>query len=166
MPWQSEPLREDHVLEGFCCGQDDLDRWLKEFARHAAKLRTAITFVWADDKRVVAYYALCAHQVRRDELATRRLLRGQPALIPATLVAKLALDQGLRGQDLGEQLLVDALQRILVASAEVAARLVVVEAVNGDVAGKFYERFGFVRTEPGGTRLVRPIADIAKDLEV
>ena len=165
MPWQSEPLSEDHELAGFCSGVNDLDYWLKEFALHAAKLRTATTFVWVANLQVVAYYALCAHQVQREQLVVRRVARGQPDTIPAVLIARLALHRSLQGQELGGQLLVDALQRVLIASANVAARLVVVDALNDAVATKFYEAFGFMRTEPGGTRLVRAISAIAKDFE-
>jgi GNAT superfamily N-acetyltransferase len=77
----------------------------------------------------------------------------------------LALDQSLQGRELGGQLLVDALQRILIASANVAARLVALDALDEAVASKFYEPFGFERTEPGGTRLVRALSGIARDFE-
>ncbi|MHB8244720.1 MAG: GNAT family N-acetyltransferase [Acidimicrobiales bacterium] len=162
MSWQSERLRQDHVVDEFASGEEDLDHWLKEFALHASRVRTASTFVWAKDKRVVGFYALCAHHLQRAELRSTRVAKGRPGIIPATLIAKLGLDQTLQGQEYGGQLLVDALERIVIASAEVAAKLVVVDALNDRVT--FYEKFGFVRTEPEGTRLVRTVSDIAKDL--
>lgn len=138
-----------------------MDAWLLENAADAARRNTAVTWVWTDDERVVAYYSLSAHKVARDDVP-RALGRGGPVEIPAVMVGKLALDKTLQGRGLGGALLADALTRIVSATQVVAARVVVVDALNEDVA-EFYERFGFSRV-PGSLRLVRRIRDIAADL--
>lgn len=84
--------------------------------------------------------------------------RGGPAEIPAVLLARLALDVHLRGEGLGAVLVADALDRIVVATNVVAARLVVVDALAEPVA-RFYEQLGFRRI-PGSHRLVQKVADI------
>src|SRR5436305_13788503 len=160
---ESVPLTDRHSLSGFDSGKPDLDEWLKKQALHAAAMRTARTFVWTDDAKVVAYYALSGHQVNRDAVAPR-VARGSPTHIPAVLLAKLVLDRSLHGQRHGAALLVDAMERIVAATEIVAARLVVVDAVDED-AVSFYEHFGFVRTAPDSLRLVQKVSDIAKALE-
>jgi len=55
------------------------------------------------------------------------------------LLARLALHLNLRGQDLGGVLLADALSRVVDATQQVAARVVVVGALTERVA-EFYER--------------------------
>ena len=60
---------------------------------------------------------------------------------------------------MGGVLLVDALARVVVASRTVAARFVVVDAVD-DRAAAFYEHHGFRRV-PGTPRLVQKVSDIA-----
>jgi predicted N-acetyltransferase YhbS len=111
-------------------------------------MNVARTFVWAEEnKRVVAYYALAAHQVASE-------------VLPAVLIGKLALDASLQGQGLGASLLADAAQRIVEATETVAARLVVVDAIDGKAA-TFYEHFGFVRTAPGSSGLVQKRSDLA-----
>jgi predicted GNAT family N-acyltransferase len=123
-------------------------------------MNVARTFVWAEEGgEVVAYYTLAAHQVSKDDLP-RQLARGGPRQIPAVLVGKLALDQKLQGNGFGASLLVDALQRLLQATEVVAARLVVVDAID-DRATKFYEHFGFVLTAPSSRRLVQKRSDVA-----
>jgi len=154
-----EQLSEGHQLGEFSSNQPVLDRWLVEHALDAAASRTARTFVWRrGDRVVVGYYSLTAHLLRREELP-RSLGRGGPRQIPAVLLARLALDRSLQGQGLGGALLVEALERVLAATETVAARFVVVDAIDQDAA-RFYEHHGFSLI-PGTLRLVQKISDIA-----
>jgi GNAT superfamily N-acetyltransferase len=156
----SEPLRQDHTLDGFDSGKPDLDGWLAQHARGAEARRTGRTFVWQDD-RVVAYYTLTAHLLVREDLP-KSLGRGGPRQIPAVLLARLALDKSLQGQ--GCVLLADALTRVVVATQTVAARFVVVDAID-DAAAAFYEHHGFRRV-PETSRLVQKLSDVAAALEI
>lgn len=105
----------------------------------------------------MGYYALAAHKVARDD-APSKLGRGGPVEIPAVLLARLALSESLRGQDLGAVLVADALQRVVDATQTVAARLVVVDAMHERVA-LFYEMLGFRRI-PASLLLAQKVADI------
>lgn len=147
-----------HDVEGFSCGEVGLDAWLREHAAVADRRRTSRTWVWVDDQdRVRAYFALVAHVVARGDVPSR-VGRGGPAEIPAVLLAKLALDVTLQGKGLGSLLVADALERVLVATDIVGARLVVVDALSPDLAG-FYERMGFRRI-PDSLLLVQKVADL------
>lgn len=162
--FRSEPLDPDrHDLAGFSCGEPSLDLWLREQAVAATARRTARTWVWTDHSgAVVGYYALAAHKVARDDVPAR-VGRGGPVEIPAVLLARLALDHLLRGHNLGEVLVADALSRIVHATQTVAARLVVVDALHEPVAA-FYERLGFRRI-PNSLLLVQKITDIEAALD-
>lgn len=124
---------------------------------------TARTFVWHDDGRVVAHYALAGHQVVRESVPAK-IGRGGPNVIPAVILGKLALDRRLHGRGLGLDLLVDASERILAAVKLVAARVVVVDAID-DNAANFSEKYGYLRTSADSRRLVRKISDLARDFE-
>jgi predicted GNAT family N-acyltransferase len=160
--YRSFPLGSEHDLAKFSSGNQELDAWLRDYADHASRMNIARTFVWAENKQVVAYYTLAAHQVA-SEVLPHRIARGGPLQIPAVLIGKLALDASLQGQGLGGSLLADAAQRIVDATETVAARLVVVDAVDAvdDRAVTFYEHFGFVRTAPGSLRLVQKRSNLA-----
>lgn len=146
----------------FTSGQPELDRWLQQHALSAQARRTARTFVWhVGDSRVVAYYALAAHLLERDELPAK-LGRGGPRQIPSVLLARLALDQTLQRRGLGGVLLADALDRVLVAAETVAARFVVVDAIDLQAAA-FYEHHG-LRSIPESHRLVAKLGDLAAAL--
>lgn len=110
---------------------------------------------------VLAYYSLTAHLLQRDELP-HRLGRGGPRQIPAVLLARLALDDSLQGQGLGGALLADALHRVVAATETVAARFVVVDAID-ERATTFYEHHGFRRL-PQTRRLVAKVADVGASL--
>jgi GNAT superfamily N-acetyltransferase len=74
------------------------------------------------------------------------------------LLARLALDQSLQGHGLGGALLADALERIVAAIETVAARFVVVDAID-DTAAAFYAHHGF-RQVPETRRLVQKVSDV------
>lgn len=146
-------------LTQFDCGDPSLDKWLRTRALHTEALRTVRTFVWAVDGVVAAYYSVAAHSVPRTALPNT-LSRASPAVIPAYLLAKLALSRRLHGQGLGRVVLDDALQRCLMAGISAGARLVVVDAIDTDAA-RFYESQGFTRTLIPG-RLARKLSDVAE----
>lgn len=110
---------------------------------------------------MLACHSLTAHLLQREELP-RSLSRGGPRQIPAVLLARLALDRSLHGQGLGGALLADALGRVVAATETVAARFVVVDAID-EPAASFYEYHGFRRI-PDTRRLVQKISDIAAAL--
>lgn len=88
-----------------------------------------------------------------------------PERIAAVLLGKLAPDTTLHGRGLGGQLLFDAYQRLLAATQTVAARYLVVDAVD-DAAVGCYEHYGFTRAAfEMSMRLVRRVKDIQADVE-
>ena len=161
--YRSRPLDDDADVSRFSCGEPSLDEWLVEHARTAEAKRTARTFVWVgDDGDVAGYYAITAHLLDRGSLPLR-LGRGDPSEIPAVLLAKLALRKDLHGQGLGAELLADALDRIVGATKVVAARYVVVDAID-DGACDFYAHHGFLQVPAHERRLVRRVSDVAAAL--
>jgi predicted N-acetyltransferase YhbS len=80
-------------------------------------------------------------------------------VIPAILLARLALDRSHQGQGIGAELLWDALRRAVVANRQAAARLVVVDAIDGHAAS-FYDHFGFGPIPGNPTRLVQKMSSI------
>jgi GNAT superfamily N-acetyltransferase len=140
--WLSAALAADHQLDRFACGQQALDEWLRDRARTAHVQGTARTWVWtaAGSNLVVAYFSVAPTQVVREELTSSQA--GGVSVVPAYLLARLALDLSLRGQGLGGELLVDALGRIVAAADVAGGRLIVVDAID-EAAAAFYARHDF-----------------------
>jgi GNAT superfamily N-acetyltransferase len=145
--WAIELLRSDHNRADFSCDTPSLDRYLKEQAGQDLRRNVAAPFVLVAEgggTRIHGYYTLLSYGIDVGELpvaVAKKLPRYR--LIPATLLGRLAVDQTFQGQGMGEFLLMDALHRALVQSAEIAAAAVVVDAIN-DGAIRFYRHFGFV----------------------
>ncbi|HUC23123.1 MAG TPA: GNAT family N-acetyltransferase [Streptosporangiaceae bacterium] len=148
---------ERHYLDAFDCGNESLDRWLRNSADRAQRQDTGRTWVWHDGShRVVAYYTLAAHML--DRAKTTENPGSVPSDVPATLLGKLALSQDLRGQGLGTQLLTDAVTRCARSNDLVASRYVVADAID-DAAERFYLRHRFIKI-PDTARLYIRMKDI------
>ena len=102
---------------------------------------------------MLGYYTLSASVLSVGEVAPElaRKLPRYPQL-PVTLIGRLAVDLRLKGQGCGEYLLMDALHRSLIHSAEIAAMAVVVEA-KAETAAAFYRHFDFRPLQASPRRL-------------
>lgn len=166
-PLFRERLRPDHDLTAFSSGDATLDHWLHRSALTADRAGTARTYVWVDEFGAVrAYFSLVPHVVRRADLPAK-LGRGSPDLIPAVLLARLALAEKLHGQPerWGTVLLLDALHVAVTAIRRVGGRLIVVDAID-DKAKSFYEHHDFKPVSSDPYRLVLKASDVARALDV
>ena len=82
-------------------------------------------------------------------------------MVPATLLARLAVDRSEAGQGFGQALLKDAFARFLRAQEIVASRVLLVHAIDDD-ARHFYEHFGFEASAVDKYHLYLPTKDIKK----
>lgn len=136
--------RKAHRVDQFSCGQAPLDRWLIAYAGQNQQRDAARTFLTTEpDGKVAGYYTLVAAQVEHEQATPsvgRGLSRHFP--IPVALIARLAVAVQHQRTGLGRSLLLDALQRILRASDQLAVRAATVDALD-DHAASFYRHFGF-----------------------
>lgn len=158
-PRRLERLGPQHRLDGFHCGNESLDRWLRDHALAAQQMDVARTFVLLDGERVAGYFSLTMGSVHRAE-APRALVRGLPGYpVGMVLLARLAVDRADQGHGLGALLLAEALRKAVAAGVAAAARLVVVDATD-ETAARFYTRQGFIAVPDHPLRLYRRMKDI------
>lgn len=137
-----EKLARNHIIEGFDCGAEPLDTYLRRFALGSQSAGAAQTYVATLGQRVVGYYSLSTAQVEYAE-APERLRKGLARHpIPVVLVARLAVDRTWQGKGLGAALLLDSLRRIVVAADVIGVRAVMVHAKD-EAARRFYKHFDF-----------------------
>ena len=137
-----EPLAPDHQLDGFSCGQEALDAWLKTRARRNEREGASRTYVVCEDRAVVGYYALAVGAVIAAE-APGKVRRNMPDPIPVMVLGRLAIDQIRQSQGLGSALLRDAILRTLQAAEIGGIRALLVHALD-DEAARFYQHHGFM----------------------
>ena len=138
-----ERLGDHHAVGNFSCGVKDLDDWLSVHALDNQRRDLSRTFLLLDDAdRVVGYYALTMGGVRKEALPTR-YGRGLPKFdIGMVLLARFAIADERRGQGLGRDLLIEAIERAADAGTHVAARFIAVDPID-EAARAFYAKFGF-----------------------
>ena len=159
---QFQALQDNHDTEGFTCGVDALDRWLKSIARQHISKGVSRTFVAIDPAnlaQVIGYYSLTVAEIDTDKLP-KDIARKLPRRVPLVLIGRLATALAARGQGIGALLLVDALKRIIRVANDVGVTLVLVDAKD-DPAASFYQHFGFVPLPDNPLRLALPV-DTAK----
>lgn len=159
-----ERLSAAHDSAGFSCEHASLTDYLLKVAGQNERGDLAACYVALPigSDKVAGYYTLSAHAVLCDELSTEQR-KGLPRYerIPALLIGRLARDLSMRGQCLGELLLVDAITRL--ASAAAAGRMVVVDPIDAKAA-EFYVRYGFAPLGQATARLYLPMSIARKAL--
>lgn len=159
-----EALAKTHERGGFACGVEALNRYLTQQARQDAERHVAAPFVLVEPPgvSVLGYYTLSASVVSVIDIAAdlAKTLPRYPQL-PVTLLGRLAVDQRLKGQGMGEFLLLDALRRSLSRAADVAAMAVVVDAKN-EAAAAFYGHYEFRPLHSLPSRLYLSMTKVAR----
>ena len=152
----------EHDVSEFDCGVPELDLWLKRRALQNESCRASRTFVIAEGKRVVGYYALATGAVSQ-AVATGRVRRNMPEPIPVMVLARLAIDRGQQRSGLGSALLRDALLRTLAAAEVAGIRAVLLHAISEE-AKRFYLHHGFAESPVEPMTMMVTLADIEKAL--
>jgi hypothetical protein len=129
------PLKAEHDLSDFDCGESALNDWLRNRALKNES-RFSRTYVVCEENRVIAYFCISAGSVER-AAAPGKLRRNAPDTIPVSVIGRLAVSRNDAGRGLGADILSDALRRIAVASQSIGIGAVLVHAKD-DRAKRFY----------------------------
>lgn len=155
-----------HDRAAFSCGRPSLDDFIRSHASQYEKRRLGKTFVTVlplkinDGKApVIGYHTLAAGAVAFERLPTQASRKLPKHPVPVVLLARLAVDLTAQGKELGEGLLLDALQRSLDLSHSIGVHAVEVVALD-EVAAAFYKKYGFTPLLDDPLHLYMPITTI------
>ena len=157
------PLAGSHDRQGFDCGRQELNDWLRQVARQHQNKGLSKTFVALRDQepaRICGYYALTLAELENRHLpeAWRKKL---PRRIPGVRLGRLAVDRQYQDKDLGKLLLIDALARAQRIYTEAGGIGLFVDALDEQAAG-YYRRFGF-EASPDNPLLLFLSATVAEE---
>jgi GNAT superfamily N-acetyltransferase len=154
-----EKLDRTHVVDGFDCGREPLNRFLIRYALQNQQAGASQTCIALADGQIAGYYTLAVGQVDFDD-APHRLTKGLARHpVPIMLLARLAIATAWQGKGLGAGLLKDAMLRTLQAAEIAGIRAFAVHAKD-DQARAFYEHFDFVPSPTDPYHLFRLLKDI------
>lgn len=162
------PIAPGFDLSGFDCGNIPLNEFLQRHALDKQNAKLSRTYVVTQGAVVVAYYTL-SHVSATQAETPKKFGRGMPSVIPAILLARLAVDLKAQGYGLGTSLVSDALHRAwgVMDSGAAPVRLFAVDAKDEN-AKAFYERFEMIPSPQNPMRLFLSYKDlkpIYEDLE-
>lgn len=154
-----ELLAKHHKRENFDCGERSLNEFLQKYARQNNEKGFGRTFVAAlpGETEVLGYYTLSTGSVSF-EIVPEKLPRYP---IPTVHLGRLATDLKMRGQGLGELLLIDALERTVLVAEELGIYAVELFALT-DKAKRFYLKYGFIELLDDEKHLYLPIETLKR----
>lgn len=134
-----DPLRADHVLDGFECRSPEQTLWLHRYARQSVAVGTTRVFVVTegDSLGVVAYYGWCMAQLHSSDAPPRLRKGGGRYPQPVALLARLGVDVHHEGRGLGAGMLQDGFLRLLALSDDIGCRALLIHA-ESNAARDFY----------------------------
>ena len=138
---EPRPIEEGDCIDGFECGVELVDEWVRTRSKGARKVGTAVVYVSFTDNQLAGFYTLSAQSIAREGIGGW-ISRNAPAQVPVILLGMLGVDRRFQGDGLGRNLLLDASKRALMASDSIGARTLVVDPY-GDAARDFYVSCGF-----------------------
>jgi GNAT superfamily N-acetyltransferase len=153
-----EPLADYHELADFDCGFPSLDDWLRRRARGNQSSGATRTFVVAEGRRVIGYYAIASGAISISG-APGRFRRNMPDPIPVAVLARLAIDGASQGRGLGRALFRDGAARITHAADSLGIRGIVVHAIS-EQAKAFYLAIGFEPSPLDPMTLMVKLSDV------
>jgi GNAT superfamily N-acetyltransferase len=161
--FQLEPLGKHHDRDGFHCGAESLDLYLKTQASQDMRRKANAVFVLTPvdaPSQTAGYFTLCAYGLAPGVIpdAARKHIPRYP-MVSATLLGRLAVAAEFQGRGVGGILLAKALAKAYESADQVGSSMVVVDAID-ERAARFYAAHGFIQL-PESMRLILPMRTIA-----
>jgi predicted GNAT family N-acyltransferase len=159
-----EPLGPHHDRAAFSCGKDPLDRYIREQASQDVRRGLDSIFVFTtkeDTQTVLAYYTLSSKELKVDQLPDEIAKKaGKYGHVGVTLLGRMAVAERRKGTGLGALTLMNALEKSLLVSRNVASWAVFVEAIDAEAAD-FYRTYGFIELPEDPLKLFLPMKTVA-----
>lgn len=158
-----EKLERHHDVNSFNCGQENLNRYLQDYALMSQRSNAAKTYVGIAEEKIIGYHTLVVSNVVYDD-APERVKKGLSRNpVPVMLLARLATAIEWQGKGVGAGLLRDAMLRTIQVSDIVGVRAFLAHAKNNE-AKAFYEHFNFSPSPTDPYHLYLLVKDIRKSI--
>jgi ribosomal protein S18 acetylase RimI-like enzyme len=162
-----ELLAKSHDRDGFDCGSEPLNLFLRHTARQHAERGISRTFVLVEKdataaKPILGYFSLNICQIKSESL-TPGEARKLPRDVSGIRLGRLAVARTHHRQGIGKTLLVAAMGKFLEIFNTAGGIGLFVDAKDQD-AKRYYEQFGFVPLPSNELELFLPVKTIQEAL--
>ena len=158
-----ELLAKSHDRDGFDCGSEPLNLFLKQTARQHAERGISRTFVLVEEgeeapKPILGFFSLNICQLKSESL-TAEAARRLPRDVSGIRLGRLAVAKMCQRQGAGKALLVAAMEKSLEIFNSAGGIGLFVDAKD-QAAKRYYEQFGFVPMPSNELELFLPMKTI------
>ena len=158
-----ELLAPSHDRDGFDCGSEPLNLFLKQTARQHAQRGISRTFVLVEEdaappKTILGFFSLNLCQIRSESLTPGEAKR-LPREVSGVRLGRLAVARECQRQGIGKILLVAAMEKFL-EIFNVAGGIGLFVDAKDEAARRYYEQFGFVSMPSNELELFLPVKTI------
>jgi len=162
-----ELLTKLHDRDGFDCGSEPLNLFLKQTARQHAERGISRTFVLVDEgasasKPVIGFFSLNLCQIKSESLSPPEPKK-LPRDVSGIRLGRLAVAKTYQRQGIGKILLVAAMGKFIEIFNAAGGIGLFVDAKDQE-ARRYYEQFGFVALPSNELELFLPVRTIQEAL--
>ena len=162
-----ELLAKSHDREGFDCGSEPLNLFLKQTARQHAERGISRTFVLVAEgavapKPIVGFFSLNICQIKSESL-TAAEAKKLPRDVAGIRLGRLAVAKEYQRQGIGKILLVAAMGKFIEIFNAAGGIGLFVDAKD-QTAKHYYEQFGFISMPANELELFLPVKTIQEAL--
>jgi ribosomal protein S18 acetylase RimI-like enzyme len=159
----------EYDFSGFDCGEGSLNTFLGDHLarQHNGRILRGYLLTTKESKpKVMGYYTLSGSSFEKEALPSNTQKRKVPyPNVPSVTLGRLAVHQGLQGQEWGTTLVTHAMKVVYLASQAVGVHGLFVDAIN-EKAKRFYLKLGFIAlTGDNANSLFYPTKSIEKLFE-
>jgi GNAT superfamily N-acetyltransferase len=158
-----ELLTKSHDRDGFDCGSEPLNLFLKQTARQHAERGISRTFVLVDEgasvpKPIIGFFSLNLCQIKSESLSADEA-RKLPRDVSGIRLGRLAVAKAHQRQGLGKILLVAAMGKFIEIFNTAGGIGLFVDAKDQE-ARRYYGQFGFAALPSNELELFLPVKTI------
>ena len=162
-----ELLSKSHNREGFDCGNEPLNPFLRQTVRQHAERGLLRTVVLVEEhaalpKPVLGFFSLNICQIKSESLAPGEAKR-LPRDVSGIRLGRLAVSKTCQRQGIGKTLVVAAMEKLLEVFSTAGGIGLFVDAKDQDPK-RYYEQFGFIPMPSNELELFLPVKTIQEAL--
>ena len=163
-----ELLAKDHDRDGFDCGSEPLNLYLKQTARQHAERGISRTFVLVDEaaatpKPIIGFFSLNICQIKSESLTPQESTK-LPRDVAGVRLGRLAVAKTYQRQGIGKTLLVAAMGKFMEIFNSAGGIGLFVDAKDQE-AKRYYEQFDFIAMPSNELELFLPVKTIQQALK-
>ena len=157
-----EPASLQHQVAAFDCGKPSINEHIRILLNEADLDELSHVYTAVDtSNQILGFYTFSSANIEFEEIPSSFTNSTETYPVSAIKIDVLAVDSSMQKKGLGARMLIDALQRIHNASADIDIKVVMVEASTAQLRS-FYLHYGFSPLTREETNLFLPIEKVTR----